>query len=166
MGLDVTAERERLKAEGEAQAEKLKREAEARRQQQIKAEEEERNRRAEELNRTLKSERKAETPRLGYQVDCHACKLEGGMVPAKIKRFTGMVHLTGSILTFPSILGMAAAVLCLFAPGSINWWQKIGAAITIFCISAVLGLVGWLLTSKRPVFLCKRCGYVMDRTTE
>lgn len=166
MGLDVTAERERLKAEGEIQAEKLKKEAETRRQQQIKAAEAEREKKTEEINRALKAEKRADITKREYHVDCHACKLQGGMAPAKIKRFTGMVYFSGEIVTIPSILGMVMAAVCLFLPGGFGWWQRIGAALIIFCVSAASGLVGWLLTSKRPVFLCRRCGFVLDRTTE
>lgn len=77
-----------------------------------------------------------------------------------------MVHITGSILTIPSILGVLASALCLFMPGNFGLWQRVGAALVLFCISAVMGLAGWLLTSKRNVFLCRKCGFVIDRSTE
>lgn len=165
MGLDVTAERERLKTEGEIQAAKLKKEAEARRQQQIKAAEAERGKMAEEINKNFDAEAKTTVPRRDYQIDCHACKLPGGMAPGKIRRFTGIVYMSGVIITVPSVLGIIAALVAL-PFDTFPLMQRILGATFMICISIAMGVVGWLLTSKRPVFLCRRCGFVLDRTTE
>jgi len=98
-------------------------------------------------------------------IDCWACKAPGSMKPARIKRFTGMVYMTGQIITIPAILAFVAVLVAL-PFNNLPWVTKISMVMGVFCVSAVMGLVGWLLISKRPVFLCQQCGFVIDRTTE
>lgn len=148
-------------------ANELKLEAEAKRQQKA-MEEAEREKRAAEINKELKPIVKAEAQKMKYQVDCHACRLEGGMAPAKIHRFTGLVLIAGWIIALPACLGILAAIMVWFTgyDQGFQFFLRVGVSLGVFCFSCVMGTVGWLLISKRSVFLCRRCGYVMDRTTE
>lgn len=168
MGFDVATERKQKESSAAEQASKLKKETEARR---LAQENTEREKRAQEINQSFRSEMQPypiNTSKAGYQVDCQACKLPGGMIPAKIKRFTGLALVSGWIIAFPSIVGIVVAVMVAIIPfaAGYNMFLRLGVALLIFCFSCVTGTAGWLLLSKRSVFLCKRCGYVMDRTTE
>jgi hypothetical protein len=79
-----------------------------------------------------------------------------------------MVQVAGAIIAAPSVLGIIFAILMVVFPfgRTEGFIIRLGIGIGVFCFSAVMGTVGWLLISKRSVFLCRRCGYVLDRTTE
>lgn len=112
-----------------------------------------------------------------FEIDCAACKLEGGMEAARLPRFSGFIRFIGGIIAIPSNLGMAFAVLIFFTGGfatphnsvqfpstSIVSAMSMGIGIFVFCASAVSGLVGWLLLMKKNVFQCTRCGYILNRS--
>jgi len=108
-----------------------------------------------------------------FVIDCAACKLEGGMKAARIPKFSGFIRFIGSLIAFPSALGMTFAVLGFFSSGigmfglgeggEEGGGLTIGISIFIFCTSAVSGLIGWLLLMKKNVFLCTRCSYIINR---
>lgn len=103
-----------------------------------------------------------------YTIDCHACKLSAGMRPAKIKRFTGIVYMAGEFIAIPSAFGMVFSLLFIFFPMGMSdgLYDRLPIAIGFFAFSCTMGTIGWLLISKKYVFLCKRCGFILDRTTE
>lgn len=105
-----------------------------------------------------------------FEVDCAACKLDGGMEAARLPRFSWFIRFIGGIIAIPSILGMIFAVMIFFTGSSGMFGQgsgngmAIGMSLFVFCISAVSGLVGWLLLMKKNVFQCTRCGYILNRS--
>jgi len=148
--------------------ERAKKEAEAQRLARLEQERSERERRETIRSHVFANEGKSQVATSTYSVDCSACNLPAGMAPAKIRRFTGMVQVAGAIITAPSILGIISAIMVVVFPfgRTEGFFVRLGIGIGVFCFSAVMGTVGWLLISKRSVFLCRRCGFILDRTTE
>jgi hypothetical protein len=105
------------------------------------------------------------------QIDCHACKLPGGMRPDEVPRFSGLVRLIGFILALPSALGMLLAAFVAISSqigmfglgGGDQALSTFMAALFIFCTSLVFGVVGWILLMKKKVFKCRQCGFILDR---
>lgn len=149
-------------------AEEAKREAEKLLREKKEREERAQELRIAEINRQKRQETPVAQEQHGYLIDCHACKLVGGMKPAQTRRFSGMVVVSGTIIVIPSVLGMMAAVLMVFLPFGLNqiFLYRLAAAIGLFCFSCVMGTVGWVLLSTRNVFLCKRCGYILERAQD
>lgn len=102
----------------------------------------------------------------GYTIDCHACKLAGGMEKRRINRFPFFIRLIGWIIATPSAFGMAIGATVAIATsgrgfGSDTMGFFIGGVF--FAISAVGGLVGWLLLMRKNAWVCSRCGYMIER---
>jgi hypothetical protein len=106
------------------------------------------------------------------KIDCHACKLTGGMEKDTIKKFSGLLLVIGFIIAIPSAIGMAIAVFGLIGAVLVDVKNAGNTAATpiaifislfIFCTSLIGGGIGWFLLSSKKVFRCTRCGYVIDR---
>ncbi|MDD3814397.1 MAG: hypothetical protein PHZ02_07100 [Desulfocapsaceae bacterium] len=114
------------------------------------------------IKRTSEPVHKSNQP----QIDCHACKLESGMISTDTPKFTGFIRFIGFIIVIPSILGMVVSGITFLEisfKGSAGGAMAIGMIIFFFCLSAVSGLLGWILLMKKKVFKCSRCGYILDR---
>jgi len=107
-------------------------------------------------------------------IDCHACKMEGGMSPCSVPKFSQVMRLIGFIIAVPSAIGMAVSVIVcinvILQGGSLGLSGSSGGAavgvvmgIVFFCISLVSGAIGWFLLGKKKVFKCVRCGFILDR---
>lgn len=99
-----------------------------------------------------------------FEIDCAACKLEGGMEAASITRFSGFIRFIGIIIAIPSVIGMAIAVIMFLQGGLEKSKMDLGESFFVFGISAVSGLIGWILLMKKNVFRCVRCGYIINRS--
>jgi ribosomal protein L32 len=100
-----------------------------------------------------------------YSIDCTACKLEGGMEKKKVVRFPLFIRLIGACIALPSAFGMVAGFMAIIAPSrtpeAAGFGIIFGGGFLIF--SAVGGLIGWLLLMRKKAFVCRRCGFMLDR---
>lgn len=111
----------------------------------------------------------AESPILahvGFTIDCQACKLSGGMEKGRVHRFPLLIRLIGWMIATPSAVGMLVGLIVVFmdkkgAAGVETMGFFVGGGF--FMLSAVAGLVGWLLLMRKKAWVCRRCGYLMDR---
>jgi len=103
------------------------------------------------------------------KIDCQACKLEEGMEKAKVAKFPLFIQFIGGLIAVPSFLGMAFSGLIIVravaSPGLESGAFGVGLSVgvALFGMSAVGGLIGWLLVMRKKVFKCSRCGFVLDR---
>lgn len=101
-----------------------------------------------------------------YRVDCSACKLEDGMERKTLARFPPILRFIGCIIVTPSAIGMAlSAHAFLSSFFSTNQAAAAGLFISfvLFCISTVSGLLGWILLMRKNAWVCRRCGYMLER---
>jgi hypothetical protein len=144
----------------------IKRQREAREKEEKKrADREQRERERESIN----SEKAATAvpPPLqdfSFSIDCAACKLENGMDKRSVPRFPTFIRFIGLIIAVPSAIGMLiGASTVASSMASSHSLMGIGVGGGFFTLSAVGGLVGWLLLMSRKAFVCRRCGYMLDR---
>jgi hypothetical protein len=138
--------------------------AQSQKNEQASSTEQEKNDLKERLDKSIK-----ESPIFtngGYTIDCAACKLAGGMEKRKINRFPLFIRLIGWIIATPSAVGMAVGIVVVLTNhgagfGSDTLGLFVGGGF--FMMSAVGGLVGWLLLMRKNAWVCSRCGYLMDR---
>lgn len=99
-----------------------------------------------------------------YSIDCTACKLEAGMEKKSVPRFPVFIRIIGFIIAAPSAIGMLFGGLLMLKHGGFGLDSSvffIGGGLVTF--SAVGGLVGWLLLMHKRAFVCRRCGFLLDR---
>jgi len=100
-----------------------------------------------------------------YSIDCTACKLEAGMEKKSVPRFPVFIRIIGVFIAIPSALGMFTGAISIFSPHTSP--TSAGFSIIIgggfFMLSAVGGLIGWLLLMRKKAFVCSRCGFMLDR---
>lgn len=106
-------------------------------------------------------EQQAVTVEPTWTIDCHVCKMTNGMDQKRLPRFPLFIRLIGTIIAVPSALGMAFGVFTAFVPKGGGIGLMVGGGIV--AMSAVGGLIGWLLLMRKNVFVCRRCGYMLDR---
>ncbi len=116
------------------------------------------------------------------KIDCGACKAEGAMGATKTPRFGSFIRFIGYIFVIPSVLGVLFAILVFFSTSmatsdvmqqsseaafqtgaAIGGAMGIGFSLFIGASSLVGGLIGYLLLTKKKVFRCNICGYILDR---
>ena len=108
-------------------------------------------------------------PAKPYGVDCAACKLEHGMERKTVPRFGLIVRVIGFIIATPSAFGMAIGLFSIARAfiGKGAFGNDSGVALIAglfaFGLSAVGGLIGWLLLGRKKAFVCRRCGYLLER---
>jgi len=102
---------------------------------------------------------------LTVSLDCQACKKEKSMMSVSISKFGGLIRVIGWILALPSIISIALAVSYLIYAivGQYNPAAVLIMFGTWVALSLVSGLIGYLLISKKKVWKCTYCGFVMDR---
>lgn len=119
---------------------------------------------------------------MSVALDCQACKAEKSMAADTVPRFGGFIRLAGFILAIPALIGMfmgGAMMLssCSIIGGTAGHGADktspaihagvgvmgVGFSIVVFFSAFAGGIVSWLLLSRRKVFLCGRCGFVLDR---
>lgn len=100
-----------------------------------------------------------------YAIDCTACKLAEGMEKKTIPRFPLFIRLLGLIIATPSAVGMLLGFVIMFKPGGGFGLDSTGFFVGggFVMLSAVGGLVGWLLLMRKKAFVCSRCGFMLDR---
>jgi hypothetical protein len=100
-----------------------------------------------------------------YSIDCTACKLDGGMEKKKVPRFPFFIRLIGAFIALPSAFGMFVGIMTIATPfrsaQTAGFGIVFGAGFLVF--SAIGGLIGWLLLMRKKAFVCRRCGYMLDR---
>jgi hypothetical protein len=100
-----------------------------------------------------------------YLIDCTACKLEGGMEKKKVPRFPLFIRLIGTFIALPSAFGMVVGIMAIATPfrsaQAAGFGIVFGAGFLVF--SAIGGLIGWLLLMRKKAFVCRRCGFMLDR---
>lgn len=104
------------------------------------------------------------------------------MSATKVPRFGGFIRFIGYLIVTPSVLGLAFSLLMFFSVGKVNSdlarriaEPDVQAGVAIGSTLGVLGglmlagaslvggLVGYLLLTKKKVFLCRVCGFILDR---
>jgi hypothetical protein len=101
-----------------------------------------------------------------FSIDCTACKLQGGMERRRVNRFPIFIRMIGWIIATPSAVGMAVGIFVVFTNGGGGFGSDTMGLFVgggFFMLSAVGGLVGWLLLMRKNAWVCSRCGYLMDR---
>ena len=103
--------------------------------------------------------------RAQLKIDCTVCKLAAGMEAKSVPRFPLFIRIIGLIIATPSAVGMLVGGLMMFKPGGSFGTDSVGffAGGAFMMLSAVGGLVGWLLLMRKNAFVCKRCGFLLDR---
>ncbi len=111
------------------------------------------------------------------RLDCWACKAQRTMVADQVHRFhEWTIQAAGFVLAVPGALGIALSVILSIAalvqagmalagrPIDLAASQRLGLlALILWASGVVAGLAGWLLLSRRRVWRCTRCGFVLDR---
>ncbi|NCD13676.1 MAG: hypothetical protein EOL92_00400 [Bacteroidia bacterium] len=100
-----------------------------------------------------------------YSIDCAAGNIAGGMRKAKIWRFPLFVRFLGSLIALPSAFGMVVGIVTAGSGGGSPESAVLSTAVGggFFLFSAIGGLIGWLLLMRKKAWVCRRCGYVIDR---
>jgi len=102
------------------------------------------------------------------KLDCGACHV-GRMSATKVPRFGAILRFIGYLIVIPSLLVIAyAAFICVMLVSNLKLSSEsllVSGVIMLWSMGVALvsGVVGWILLTKRKVFLCSRCGYVLDR---
>jgi hypothetical protein len=115
-------------------------------------------------------------------LDCSACKTPESMKATKVARFGTFIRLLGVVIVIPSIFGALAGIALVLsvsitasdqlahatsqaatAGTAIGAGIGYGFAFGLSMLSLVGGLVGWLLLTKRNVYKCGRCGFILER---
>ena len=175
MGLDIAQERAAAaekKRKADKDAEKL-----TEKQKQLKYQEE-----IDNINRNIILPKHDEVRNTGPIIDCSACKTAASMSPTEVPRFGEFIRFLGYLIVTPSVLGFAFSILVVFGVGKANSdlagrfaepgfhaGVAIGSTIGVLgalffgAVSLVGGLVGYLLLTKRKVFRCRVCGFILER---
>lgn len=101
-------------------------------------------------------------------LDCGACKTAQAMEATAVPRFGRFIRFLGFLIVTPSLIGLAIAALLLIyeVVGTVQGHEPAFAlfgALAIAFPALLGGLVGWLLLTKRKVYKCRLCGFVLDR---
>jgi chromosome segregation ATPase len=92
------------------------------------------------------------------RLDCSACKSIKTMQADQIPRFNELIRLIGFIITIPAIIGVIVSLLMASTGGFGIFIGVIGSGSSL-----VGGLIGWLLLSKKNVYKCSVCNFILDR---
>ena len=101
-------------------------------------------------------------------LDCFACKSEKTMVQAEIPKYSPAIRALGhavSVVTAIGIIFLIFSLVSIFTNKITDVSLLIlgGPLITGIVIVLALGLLSGAALSKRKVYKCQYCGYIIDR---
>jgi hypothetical protein len=101
-------------------------------------------------------------------LDCGACKESQAMEATVVPRFAQFIRFLGYLIVAPSVLGLliASGLFIWDVVGALEGHEPAFVMLLAFAIgisSLLGGLVGWLLLSKRKVYKCAHCGFILER---
>jgi len=96
---------------------------------------------------------------MGNKLDCCACTATQSMVPTRIPKFTAILSFMGLIIVILSVIGFVIAVVDAYIGAAMEFDE----ALVIGSCSLAGGVVGWLLCTKKKVYLCRTCGCTIKR---
>lgn len=109
-------------------------------------------------------------------LDCHACGKTGSMMATTVNRFLEGLRFLGTLIIIPSVLGciiaigVASNVAIKYFSGDLGDmgqmlpWYVIFGALSLAAAALVSGTLGYFLLSKKSVFHCQSCGYILERS--
>ncbi len=118
---------------------------------------------------------------VALKLDCTACKTFSVMTATKVDRFSPVIRVIGGLMLVPSFLGIGFAGLMLLSAlwtganaaargdsayqAGVAIGAGIGLVFSLFVgvVSFVCGVIGWIFLLKRNVWMCERCGFIIDR---
>jgi hypothetical protein len=115
-------------------------------------------------------------------LDCSACKGLQTMGRTKINRFSTIVVAIGWLMVLPSVIGILIGLamcggVCHSLVGvtsatssqaetdgaTLGVGLGVVASFGVMAFSLIGGLLGYLLVSKRKVYKCQACGFILER---
>lgn len=97
-------------------------------------------------------------------ITCPLCSL-GTMRQGRIRLFPdAIVRFCGYMFAGPAIAGIMVAIKILFNSAAGTPLEiRFTTAATIIAGSIATGVVGWILLSSRPAWLCPKCGHYQPK---
>ncbi len=99
-------------------------------------------------------------------LDCPACHTSSSMMQAEISKFPPLVRFLGNIVSILTAIGLIILVIQFFAvivTKGAGLLFLIGPILAGVIVTILLGILSSIALSKRKVYKCNYCGYIIER---
>lgn len=97
-------------------------------------------------------------------ITCPLCKT-GVMRQGSVRLFSdSIVRFCGYMFAGPAVAGVLAAINILFSQSPATPLEnRLASAGGVVAASIAAGVVGWIILSSKPAWLCPRCGHYQPK---